>query len=231
MKKISKAIVLSCVLSLTACSNLWFEGKGSSADTAASSRNFALPRPAFEMTPEVQSELVQFTRRDRAFIEGSLDRMYADHAAVYSVFNKQGLPSELISVAMVESRFVFDARSRAGAVGLWQLMPATARSFGLRVDSFHDERKDPVKATYAASGLLRELYTQFGDWELALAAYNAGPATIRRAIARTGSRHFWTLARRGLVRNETRRFVAKVVAASIIGKSPKTYGFNAVAIG
>lgn len=229
MRKIS-SILLLVLLGLSGCSNLWFEGRGVEVAPQQAMGN-RLPNPTFALTPEVKAELAHFTKRDRAFISGSLDRMFADHGAVFSIFNKQGLPSELITVAMIESRFEYDARSHAGAVGLWQLMPATARSYGLRVDHSHDERKDPVRATYAASTLLKDLYKQFGQWELALAAYNAGPRTVRQAMSRAGSKDFWVLSRRGLLRSETRRFVARVIAASIIGKAPKSYGFNAIAIG
>jgi membrane-bound lytic murein transglycosylase D len=228
MRKIFGLSVFAAIL-FSGCSNVWFEGRG--MDVGPSSTTGSLPRPIFAVTPEVQSELRHFTSRDRAFISGSFDRLFSDHSAVYSVFNRQGLPTELLTIAMIESRFEYDARSHAGAVGLWQLMPATARSYGLRVDHLHDERRDPVRATYAASTLLKDLYAQFGNWELALAAYNAGPTKVRRAMNYAQTENFWTLARRGLLRNETKRFVARVIAASIIGRSPKTYGFNAVALG
>jgi membrane-bound lytic murein transglycosylase D len=231
MKKLLIITLFSLPLISTGCSNIWFEGRAPGEDLEIQSQLNSFPRPTFALTPEVQSELVMFTKKDREFISGSVERMFADHPHVYQVFHREGLPSELLAVAMVESRFIYDARSHAGAVGLWQLMPATARSFGLKVTSYHDERKDPVKATYAATGLLKELYQQFENWELALAAYNAGPSRVNRAIKLAGTRDFWTIARKGYLKNETRRFVAKVAAASIISKSPRTYGFDYVAIG
>ena len=127
------------------------------------------------------------------------------------IFVEEGVPLELLVVAEVESGFNPLALSPKGARGPWQLMPATAERFGLRVDGQMDERIQPERSTRAAARYLRELYEQFGDWLLALAAYNAGEQRVAEAIERGGTRNFWLLAQRRLLPEETRRYVPAVV--------------------
>jgi hypothetical protein len=129
------------------------------------------------------------------------------------VFREEGVPLELLAVAEVESAFDPRALSPKGARGLWQFMPATAGRFGLRVDAARDERLHPAPATRAAARYLRWLYERFGDWRLALAAYNAGEGRVEQAIRRGGTRDFRQLAARGLLPEETRRYVPAVLAA------------------
>ncbi len=124
----------------------------------------------------------------------------------------QGLPASLLGVAEVESGFDPIALSAKGARGLWQLMPATARRYGLVVEPGRDERLDPLKSTLAASRYLKSLHAQFGDWPLALAAYNSGEQRVQRSLARLGARDFWTLSRAGALPDETRRYVPAVLA-------------------
>jgi hypothetical protein len=131
---------------------------------------------------------------------------------VESILRERGLPAALLGVAAVESGFNPQALSPKGALGLWQLMPATARRYGLVVDAGRDERLDPVKSTYAATRYLKDLYAQFGDWPLALAAYNAGEDRVQRALERSGARDFWSLSRRSALPDETRRYVPAVLA-------------------
>jgi membrane-bound lytic murein transglycosylase D len=127
---------------------------------------------------------------------------------------------------MIESGFNPVATSHAGARGLWQFMAATARRYGLRIDHWVDERLDPEKSTMAAAAYLRDLYNLFGSWFLAQAAYNAGEGTVARAIRATGSSDFWTLARTGFLRRETKEFVPQILAATHIGREPLRYGFE-----
>jgi membrane-bound lytic murein transglycosylase D len=122
------------------------------------------------------------------------------------------LPAQLVSVAAVESGFDARALSPKGARGLWQLMPETARRYGLLVDSRRDERLDPVKSTHAAAQYLKDLHAQFADWPLTLAAYNAGEGRVERALERLGARDFWTLSRVAALPDETRRYVPAVLA-------------------
>ncbi len=129
-------------------------------------------------------------------------------------------------LAMIESGFNPRAVSPAGAKGLWQFMAPTARRYGLRVDRWVDERLDPEKSTVAAAAYLRDLYRQFGAWELAQAAYNAGEVVVSRAIRGTGSSDFWVLTRSKYLLRETRDFVPAIQAATLIGRDPDQYGFE-----
>ena len=126
---------------------------------------------------------------------------------------EDGLPAELLGVAKVESNFNPFAVSLKGAAGLWQFMPATARLYGLRVDAFQDERIDVQKSTRTAGHYLRDLYTRFGSWSLALAAYNAGEDAVRRAIDHASDRNFNAIDRAGLLPAETRPYVPAVLKA------------------
>ncbi|MCL4524168.1 MAG: lytic transglycosylase domain-containing protein [Acidobacteria bacterium] len=127
------------------------------------------------------------------------------------IFSEEGVPLELLVVAEVESKFDPLALSPKGARGPWQFMPATAERFGLRVDGLTDERIHPELSTRAAARYLRELHAQFGDWMLALAAYNAGEQRVAHAIEQGGTRDFWQLSQRRLLPEETRRYVPAVV--------------------
>ncbi len=129
---------------------------------------------------------------------------------------------------MIESGFNTHAYSSAAASGLWQFIRSTGRLYGLDSDYWVDERRDPEKATLAAAQHLKDLYGEFGDWYLAFAAYNAGSGKVRRAIAGTGSNNFWDLANSRYLRQETKDYVPKLLAAAIIAKSPAKYGFDDV---
>ena len=127
------------------------------------------------------------------------------------VLQEHGLPPGLTSVVAVESAFNPQALSPKGARGLWQLMPATARRYGLKVEPHTDDRIDPLKSTHAAAAYMKDLFAQFQDWPLALAAYNAGEVRVARAMTRTGARDFWTLRRRGALPEETLQYVPAVL--------------------
>lgn len=137
-----------------------------------------------------------------------------------------GLPQDLLWLPMIESGFQLNAYSQAKAVGIWQFMPATARGYGLTVNDYIDERRDPTKATQAAVAFLADLYADFGDWHLAVAGYNAGGGRIRRAIKQYETEDFWEIAEENHLSMETRRYVPKLIAAIIIAKNPEAYGFD-----
>ncbi|MEJ2320060.1 MAG: LysM peptidoglycan-binding domain-containing protein [Gemmatimonadales bacterium] len=139
-----------------------------------------------------------------------------------------GLPTDLVYLAMIESGLNPRAYSRARAVGIWQFIRGTGRLYGLKVDYWVDERRDPFKSTDAAIAHLSDLYDEFGSWYLAAAAYNAGSGRVRRAIARTGRRDYWDLTRGTALRRETRSYVPKMIAAAIIAKNPEKYGFRGI---
>ena len=127
-----------------------------------------------------------------------------------SVFKRYGLPVQLKYLAVVESELKTRAVSKVGAAGPWQLMPATARILGLKVNSRHDERKDYYKSTRAAARYLKDLHEQYGDWLLVFAAYNSGEGAVNSAIKKSGAKNFWTLRR--YLPEETRDYVNKFIA-------------------
>ena len=146
------------------------------------------------------------------------------------ILKREGMPEDLVYVAMIESGFQMHARSWANAVGPWQFVSETGRRYDLRIDQWIDERKDPVKATTAAALYLKELYGMFkGDWYLATAGYNAGENKILRAISMYNTSDFWELTRGTYLKRETKEYVPKLLAAAIIAKDPARYGFTDIA--
>jgi soluble lytic murein transglycosylase-like protein len=150
-----------------------------------------------------------------------LARYDAYRDGIARILAEERLPAEAVSVALIESGFNPQALSPKGARGIWQLMPATARRYGLTVASGNDHRTHPEHATRAAARYLRDLYQMFGDWKLALAAYNAGEGRVQQAISRAGARDFDELARRRLLPLETRNYVPAVLAAWAQISSPQ----------
>ena len=141
-------------------------------------------------------------------------------------FKAAGLPLDLVYLSMIESGFSQTASSKAKAVGLWQFMSYTGRDYGLEITNYIDERRDDIKSTRAAAAYLGDLYEEFGDWFLAVAAYNGGPGRVRNAIKKSKSRDFWKIAQKDLLPLETKRYVPKLIAAIIIAKEPAEYGFT-----
>ena len=199
------------------------EERGSSEATA---RKADLPAYPVPVTPQVQYFLDRFTGQYRAVVGTWLARSDRYLGMIREVMRSRGLPEDLAFTAMIESGFNPMAVSRAGAAGLWQFMATTARRYGLRVDSWVDERLDPEKSTFAAAAYLRDLHQQFGSWMLAQAAYNAGESKVTRAIRATGHKDFWALARTDQLKRETREFVPQIIAATLIGRDPGEYGFE-----
>ena len=148
---------------------------------------------------------------------------------VVPILKQQGLPPEFIFLSMVESGFSNQAYSHAKATGPWQFMPGTAKLYGLKMNMWMDERRDPAKSTLAAARHLRDLYEEFGDWYLAMAAYNAGPGRVRSAMRMTGSSDFWTLADSAYLPVETKNYVPKVLAALQLASNPSGHGFEVTA--
>src|SRR5205823_2306071 len=141
---------------------------------------------------------------------------------------EEGVPQELIYLAQAESGFHPLAVSRAGARGMWQFMGSRAKAYGLERNWWVDERQDPEKATRAAARHLKDLYKQFGDWYLAMAAYNSGPGTVQSAVKRTGYADFWELYKRNQLPRETRNYVPIILAVTIMAKNPAQYGLTEV---
>lgn len=178
-----------------------------------------LPEPALEITPEVKHHMRVFGGSKTRFIESAVDQRDKDYPLLAQIFRDEGVPETMLNLALIESGFRNEAQSPVGAVGMWQFMKSTARLYGLKVGLFVDERKDPILSTIAAARHLRDLYDQYGDWNLALAAYNAGTGAVDRVLTRSGNRNFWVLARSGKFSRQTAEFVPKFIAASLLVNS------------
>lgn len=196
------------------------------AKRAAAQKSAKLPRPELPVTPEVQRELRRFTEKDRAFIETSIRSREKYYDDIRAVFRKEGVPEELVNVAAIESRFMPNALSPRGALGMWQFIRSTAQLYGLKTGRIGDERRDPVRSATAAARHLKDLYRSFGDWFLALAAYNAGLGSVTRALSRSDVADFWSLARAGKLRRETADYVPRFIAVTLIIKDLEKYGFE-----
>jgi peptidoglycan lytic transglycosylase D len=159
-------------------------------------------------------------------IQTSLLRSARYRKLIDKALEEQKLPKGLAYLPVIESAYMPTLTSRAGAHGIWQFMPATAREYGLRVDWWVDERADPEHSTRAAAIYLRDLYRMFDDWSLALAAYNCGPGRIRRTLDQAGATTFWELLDAGLLPKETRGYVPTFFATLLIASDPDAYGFR-----
>jgi membrane-bound lytic murein transglycosylase D len=167
-----------------------------------------------------------FVNRGRGFFERYSARAGRYAPLMSKILGENGLPKDLIFLAMAESGFHSKAKSWAKAVGPWQFMPYTGKRYGLKIDWYVDERRDPVKATFAASRYLEKLYNDFESWELAAAAYNAGEGKMGRAIRRYKTENFWKIRRGRYLKSETKNYVPKIMALAIIGKNLKAFGFE-----
>jgi membrane-bound lytic murein transglycosylase D len=168
-----------------------------------------------------------FTTERRGYMERTLARGAAYFPMIRQVFAEEGVPQDLAYLGIVESGYINHAKSYARAVGMWQFMPSTGRLFGLKINRWVDERRDPVKATHAAARYLKRLYDISGDWYLALVGYNAGPLTTQKAQQNLGTSNFWDMYRSPYLRNQTKNYVPEMCAAVLIGRNPDRYGFQA----
>ncbi len=155
-----------------------------------------------------------------------LERSYRYTPLMKDIFKRQKLPVDLVYMAMIESGFLSQAVSSAKAVGYWQFIKPTALRFGLRKAHWLDERKDFERSTYAASQYLTLLKRQFGDWWLAIAAYNMGEQKLAHLIQKHKTKNFWSLAQKYDFPYETAQYIPQLIAAISIAKAPTLYGFN-----
>ena len=174
-----------------------------------------------QMNADVLRYIAFFTGGGRSTFERWLKRSGRYMDLFRSVLQREGLPADLVHLVFVESGFNVNARSYAAAVGPWQFMRATSQLFGLHVNQWVDERKDPEKSTVAAARYLKHLYGIFGDWPLALASYNAGEGTVMRAIKYQGTTNYWELR----LPKQTEEYVPQFMAALAISRDPVKYGF------
>jgi membrane-bound lytic murein transglycosylase D len=178
------------------------------------------------LTDPVVSFINYFSSRGHGTIERALIRRGRYSDMISRIFREEGVPQDLMFLAQAESGFQPLALSRMGARGMWQFMPWDGTHAGLQHNWWVDERQDPEKATRAAARLLKDLFNQFGDWYLAMAAYNSGPGTVQRAVQRTGYADFWELYRRNALPDETRNYVPIILAMTIMAKNPSQYGLD-----
>jgi membrane-bound lytic murein transglycosylase D len=164
------------------------------------------------------------TPRGRAIMQHGLGRAGRYNDLIRRVLKEEGVPQDLIYLAQAESAFQPQAVSRSGARGIWQFMPFRGEQYDLERSYWIDERSDPEKATRAAARHLRDLYGMFGDWYLAMAAYNSGPGNVAKAIERTGYADFWELQKRNALPKETQNYVPIIVAMALVAKAPQLYG-------
>jgi membrane-bound lytic murein transglycosylase D len=180
------------------------------------------------MTDQVAGYINYFSTRGRGTLERALARSGRYREMIERILKEEGVPQDLIYLAQAESGFHPYAVSRAGARGIWQFMGSRARAYDLHHDVWMDERQDPEKSTRAAARHLKDLYNQFGDWYLAMAAYNSGPGTVQSAVKRTGYADFWELYHRNVLPKETRNYVPIIVAVTIMAKNPEQYSLDDV---
>ncbi len=187
-------------------------------------------RTRYKIPVEINRKVLRwihyFTVRDRDRYQRFYERGLRYRALINEILEEHQVPKELFYLALIESGFNPNARSHARATGMWQFMKATGRAYGLKISYYQDDRRDPIRATRAAARHLRDLRKNFGSWYLALSAYNAGPRRIKRAIRKGRTRNFWKLAKKRVLPRETMNYVPKFLAAVIIGRDPKRFGFK-----
>lgn len=176
--------------------------------------------------PTVEKHITFFNTSIRSRFEQWLVRLSRYRPLVENIFSEFDLPSDLVNLSLVESGFNPYAFSRAKATGPWQFMKGTGKLYGLRIDHYVDERRDPIKSTVAAARYLRDLYDLFGTWPLAMAAYNAGEGKVMRALQKVQGDNFSDISRTKLIRFETKQYVPRIMAATVIVRNPDQYGFS-----
>ena len=187
---------------------------------------FSMPVPSPLENERVEWALAYLSVERKEVIEEGLSQATRYMPMIEAIFDEVGIPRELSWSPLIESLFKTNAYSRAAAVGMWQFVSGTARLYGMKVGNNLDERRDPVRASRMAAIYMRDLYDEFQDWSLVLAAYNAGKGRIGRAMERTGADDFWTLSERRAIPRETRDHVPKIYAAMFMGSDPEYYGLE-----
>jgi soluble lytic murein transglycosylase-like protein len=178
--------------------------------------------------PQVGKFVDFFQTKADSFFQSSLTRSRAYSDMIRRILREKEIPEEFVYLALIESGFNPRAYSRAKASGIWQFVTKTAKRFGLKVNAWVDERRDPEKATYAAAAYLKSLYEMFNSWDLAAASYNAGEGKVLKAMRKAKSQDFWEISRHAYLKKETKEYVPMFLAAVTIAQDPQKYGFQEV---
>lgn len=205
---------------------LGWEGKVTMEDLDDPSIQYDFP---VQINKQVKYYLDLFQTNQRNNFAAWLGRSSRYLPMIKQELQEAGLPLDLAYLPMIESGYSLTAVSKANAVGPWQFMAGTGRDYGLNVDKYVDERRDPAKSTKAAVAFLSDLYHQFNSWPLAVASYNAGGGKMDQAVKKYQTNNFWELAQGDFLAQETKRYVPKLIAAIIIARNPTRYGFTEIA--
>jgi len=179
-----------------------------------------------ERNARVEHFVRLFSGPQKAWVQRALERSGRYRDRIWEIFREEGIPEDLVYLALIESGYNPHAYSRSGAVGIWQFMPATGRRYGLVIDWWVDERRDLEKSTRAAARYLKDLYALFEDWHLAAAAYNAGEGRLQRGLERYRTGCYWDLSQKNYLARETREYVPRFLAVLTIAQNPQRYGFE-----
>lgn len=194
-------------------------------EEAGASASFDVP---IEVNDAVLNAVAYYQFRTPKAFAAALQRSGRYLPLMRSILRESGLPEDLVYIAMIESAFKSQAHSRAAAKGYWQFIAGTGKRYGLKTTRDVEERSDPVKSTRAAAAYFRDLYEMFGDWYLAMAAYNAGEGRVLRGLQRTGARSYWELREGNALHRETKDYVPFFIAAALISRDPARFGFDVV---
>ncbi len=187
----------------------------------SSAKSNLLPPIPMVLNRDVQHAISYFQTRARKVVQKWLDRSASVIPELLPFIREEGLPDEIIYLAMIESGFNYHAKSYAKAVGPWQFIKGTGKRYGLKINNWYDERRDPELSTRAAAAYLRDLYYMFGDWYLAMASYNCGEGKVLKHVRKYGD-NYWLLSR---LPKQTRGYVPSYIAARMIAETPEIYGF------
>lgn len=181
-----------------------------------------------EVNPLVEKWIGYFQGKGRGHMERYLARSARYEKLMKKVLRDNKLPEDLFYIALIESGFSARATSHASAVGYWQFIRGTGKRYGLEINKFVDERRDPEVATQAAADYFKALYSMFGSWYLSMASYNVGEGKVKREINRLDTRDFWEIAKKKRLPRETVNYIPKYLAARLIAKDPDKYGFGEI---
>lgn len=204
------------------------QDEGEESPTDISEQNVLEENDSSDPVINRVSSYIEFftTKRGHSIFQAWLNQAGPYIPFVKDILREEGIPEDLALLPLIESGFNVNARSPKQATGMWQFMASTGAMYGLKVNKWVDERRDPVKSTRAAARHLKDLYNTFGTWPLALASYNAGSGKVKRAIERTGSTDFWEIEDTKALKPETQNYVPKFMAAVILAKNPDDFGFT-----